>query len=358
MASEKKELEEMKYHGVTIHKNRHCGTWYTRIRINGEQNYISAKTQAECLKKLKIKINEKKLSESEQSEKHSLQSWYNKWFELFKKDRVKETTIVDYNKTLKYIPDSLMGKDISKITSMEIIEILNNEPHTRMRQKIYELLNALFTKALDYEIINKNVMKIIEKPKHIREKGIALNLEEQSEFVKGCDNCKWGNLYLLILYQGLRIGEALALTPSDIDLNKKVININKAMNTLGKIDSTKNKQSNRIVPIFAPSSRVIEKLDFNKKYIFDFSYTTAQKRLKELLIRINLPEISLHDLRHTFITNCKNEGIPEHIIQHWVGHEIGSKVTSRVYTHITEDANLFNINKLNNSKFYSSSTQK
>ena len=77
-------------------------------------------------------------------------------------------------------------------------------------------------------------------------------------------------------------------------------------------------------------------------------------RLKQAGIK----DISIHDLRHTFITNCKNAGIPEHIVQSWVGHQIGSKVTSSIYTHITEDSNLLNINKLNSSFFYSNSTHK
>lgn len=33
----------------------------------------------------------------------------------------------------------------------------------------------------------------------------------------------------------------------------------------------------------------------------------------------------IYDLRHTFISLCKDENIPEHIIQFLVGHEIGSK---------------------------------
>lgn len=343
----------MKFKGKTIRKNKKCNTWYTRIRINDQQIYISGKTQAECLKKLKEYINDGYSN----IKSPTLIEWYNKWFELFKKNKVKETTIYDYNKIIKKIPDNLLNKKIEKISSLEIIILLNSIQAERMKQKVYELLNALFEKAVDLDLIKKNILKIIEKPKHNVEKGIALNLEEQSIFINGCKNYKWGDLYLIILYQGLRIGEALALTIDDIEFNKKTLTINKAISEKGIITSTKNTQSNRIMPLFNPTIPILKKYNV-KNRLFNFSYKTVASRLKDLLKKLKLKDISLHDLRHTFITNCKNNGIPEHIVQSWVGHQIGSKVTSTVYTHLTEDANLFNINKLNSTKFYSNSTHK
>lgn len=347
-----KEQGELKFRGKTIRKNEKCNTWYTRIRIDNKQLYISGKTQADCMKQLKAVIK----NGNEKEEKNpTLIGWYNKWFELFKKNKVKETTIDDYKKILKKIPIDLLNKKINKITSLEIIVLLNSIEAERMKQKVYELLNTLFEKAVDFDLIKKNVLKQIEKPKHIVEKGVALNISEQATFIQGCKNYKWGNLFLTILYQGLRIGEALALTLTDVDFEKETLSINKAINEKGQLTETKNTQSTRIMPLFKPTQTILKTIQTNNR-IFNFSYTTATKRLKELLQYLNLKEISLHDLRHTFITNCKNAGIPEHIVQNWVGHQIGSKVTSTVYTHITEDANLFNINKLNETKFYSNST--
>lgn len=348
-----KEQDELKFRGVTIRKNEKCNTWYTRVRIDNKQLYISGKTQTDCMKQLKAII---KNGNKEEEKNPTLIGWYDKWFELFKKNKVKETTIDDYKKVLKKIPTDLLNKKINKITNLEIIILLNSIEAERMKQKVYELLNTLFEKAVDFDLIKKNILKQIEKPKHIVEKGVALNISEQATFIQGCKNYKWGNLFLTILYQGLRIGEALALTLTDVDFEKETLNINKAINEKGQLTETKNTQSTRIMPLFKPTQTILKTIQTNNR-IFNFSYTTATKRLKELLQHLNLKEISLHDLRHTFITNCKNAGIPEHIVQNWVGHQIGSKVTSTVYTHITEDANLFNINKLNETKFYSNSTQ-
>lgn len=335
----------MKYHGITIHKNKNCKTWYTRFRKDGVQHYISAKTQQECLDKLKQHLE---LPPKQKRNITTFIQWYNKWFDLFKKGKVEKSTINDYEFCLRQIPDKIKNKAIVKISSLEIINILDNINAERSKQKVYELLKAIFTKATAYKVIKSNIMDIIEKPKHEKEKGIALSNQEQQSFINACNTNKYGDMFKIILYQGLRIGEMLAITGNDIDLVNKKLIINKAINKDNKITHTKNKQSNRIMPLFNKTIEVIQKYQNINNRIFNISYTTTQRNLKAILKNANLSQnISIHDLRHTFITNCKNKNIPEHVIQALVGHEIGSNVTKQVYTHYNEKDNLSYIDKLN-----------
>jgi len=327
--------EEMKFQGKTIFKNTKCNTWYTRYRENGKQYFISGKTQKEVLTKLKERLNYIK---KEKRNIITLSDWYKQWLKLFKEDKVKESTIVDYEKSIKHIPKDVFNKDITKITSFQINNIINAISKKRTAQKVYELLNALYTKAKDYEIVPKNILDIIEKPKHIREHGIALNQKEQAKFIEECAKHIHGDIFLVILYQGLRIGECLGLTGNDIDLINNTLTINKAIDEKGRENTTKNNQSNRTMPIFTKTRELLKNYaTFGEKRIFNFSYYIPQKKLKEIVKITGIRNISLHDLRHTFITNCKNKEIPEHIIQSWVGHIIGSSVTSKIYTHVNKD---------------------
>jgi integrase len=50
--------------------------------------------------------------------------------------------------------------------------------------------------------------------------------------------------------------------------------------------------------------------------------------------------ITMHELRHTFITRCHEKQIDEILVQKWVGHTIGSTMTKGVYTHIADDKEL------------------
>ena len=355
VAPKEKEQQTMKIKGITIFKNKNCKTWYTRYRKDGKQYYISGKTQNEVAEKLRDKLN---IIKKEKQVGITLIQWFEKWLKLYKMGKVKQITINDYHNSIKHINENLLNKNIKQIKLEDLLNLLNGIDKERAKQKVYELLSTLFDKAEKHKIIKDNIMKLIEKPKHIKEKGIALNFEEQKQFINLCNKSKYGNIYKIVLYQGLRIGELLAIHKEDINLNNKTININKAINENNEISTTKNKQSIRIIPIFKPTLELLKNINTDNQRIFKTPYKTLYKDFTKLIKNSSLPKITLHDLRHTFITNCQNENIPEHIIQAWVGHEIASKVTKQVYTHTTTDANLFNINKLNQSKFYSNSTQK
>lgn len=346
-ATSNKEVTQVKYKGKTIHKNSKCNTWYTRIRFNRKQYYISAKTQAECIQKLKETINNQQkliLNRPILMGNITFIEWYNFWLTKFKKD-VKFETIRDYNKNLNKL-NNIKNKDIKKISSLDINLLLDQEEKPRAKQKLYEFLKPIFTKAKDYKIIPEDIFDVIEKPKHSKSIGIALTKEQQVEFINLCDRHTYGNLFKFILFQGLRICEALGLSYNDIDFINKKIHICKQLTTQGIVNNTKNEQSTRIIPLFNKTVSLIKNLHTNER-IFNISYQTANTKLNNIIKNSNLPKFTIHDLRHTFITNCQNNGIPEHVIQAIVGHEIGSKVTKQVYTHFNLEDNLFYINKLN-----------
>lgn len=334
----------MKINGITIYRQKNCCTWYARYSNNGKRFFISGKTQKEVAEKLKDALDIKR---RENLPYTTFEKWYNKWLNLFKIGNVKATTIADYEKSLKHIPKNILEKNIKNITSLEILELLNNIETPRTKQKVYEFLKELFTKAKNFSVIKNNPIDVIERPKYKRSEGIALNFEQQKTFINLCLKNKYGDIFLVALFEGLRIGEVLAITGNDLDFKNKTIKINKSLDRKSNFDTTKNKQSQREVPIFDCCLNILEKYsNLGYERIFNVGYGSVQKILKRVISESNLPDISCHDLRHTFITNCKNAEIPEHIVQSWVGHEIGSSVTKTVYTHITKDANLF-INKLN-----------
>lgn len=351
------ENKEMKIKGITIHKTKNCNTWYTRYRDNGKQYFISAKTQKECYNKLKEQLNI--ISKEKKPKHYTLQSWYEKWIELFKINKVKNSSLESYKSLMKNIPLKILNKNIKLITSIEIQETLHKIDKERQREKVFIFLKDIFTKAYKHKIIQEDIFDTLEKPKHIKKKGKALNLQEQTAFINACKNSNCGDFFLIVLYQGLRKGEAMAILKRNIDFTYNTLSINKSVNRHNQLYTTKNIYSDRTMPLFKPTIEILK--NYNQlntdERLFKFNPKTLQENFKIILKNAGLTnDIRIHDLRHTFITNCKNSNIPEHIVQSWVGHQIGSKVTSSIYTHI--DNNISNINANILDKFYSNSTQK
>ncbi len=58
---------------------------------------------------------------------------------------------------------------------------------------------------------------------------------------------------MLMLYAGLRRGELIALATSDIDLDNRIIHVNKSVYFEGPVcKSTKTEAGNRDIPIVGP----------------------------------------------------------------------------------------------------------
>jgi len=350
----------MKFQGKTIQKNKNSDTWYTRYRLNGKQYYISAKTQKDCYNKLKKALNiaDKQIISIPAIKKENtltLIEWYNQWLMLYKSKR-KESTIRGYKTSLNNLKP-ILDKNIKLITIEDVLNILNSNNAERQKQKDYELLNSLFKKALDHEKIDKNIMTKIDKPEHIKKNGKALTHNEEEKFINECKKIKYGDFYLVALYQGLRKGECLGITGKDIDFENNTLNIDKAINIHNKFDTTKNIVSVRKMPLFEKTKEILLKYKNIESRIFDISYHRIDDHTKNLKESLGF-DFSIKFLRYTFITRCQEQNIPEFITQSWCGHRIGSKVTRSVYTKYNAEDNNKYINILNNSKFYSNSTQK
>ena len=351
----------MKFQGITVIKRKDCNTWYARYRKDGKQHYISANTQKDCYDKLKmallqkIKQEIKELKQPKQKQQiTTLLEWFNEWLSIYKKD-VKQKTKKDFQYSMQYLKP-LHNMPLDNIKTLNILKVLNSITFERRKQTCYDLLKVLFTTAIANELIIKNPILSIEKPKHKKENGLALTNEDEIKLEKICleENL---DLFLVCLYQGLRRGEALALTGTDINLEQKTLTINKSLNEKNEFDTTKNCYSNRIMPLFDKTIPILQKYIGVEGRIFDFKYKWCDLTFQSILKRYDLnKKYSTHSLRHTFITRCQEKNIPLHIIQKWVGHNIGSKVTNAVYTHTRNDAELENI-RIYNEKSNSNRTQ-
>lgn len=347
----------MKYRNITIHKHKTCNTWYARYRANGKQFYVSAITQKDCYNKLKKALNKKAKEKSQQTREpveqkskttgYTLNEWFDIWFKTYKQGKVQDTTVLDYMASMRYI-EKLKKRKLKELTNIDIMQTVNAVPYERRRQKVYELLSALFKKAEQNRLIDFNPITD-DKPKHTRVNGIALS-EQDEKIIESLKDEKY-KIWVFAMFQGLRKGEVLALKKKNFDLKNKILVVESSLNIFNKLDKTKNKTSNRVMPLFDKSIKLIQPLLEQKEdeeRIFEISNQTAGKLFKQMIKDLNLNEkYTPHSLRHTFITKCQEAGVPLHIIQKWVGHTIGSKVTNSVYTHTRELAELENIEKMN-----------
>ena len=360
--SNEKETKMLKYQGITIHKSENCSTYYTRFRVGKKQYYISAYTQRECyekLKKAKSPTNVAKLLSSQNviTNDVSLEDWYKQWLTLYKIGKVKEETIRSYRSLYNSIPQEYKEMRMADIKLVDLLTLMQNCSSERQQQKFHDFMSMIFQKAVDNDIITKNLMRKVDKPKHKKTHSQALTSEQQNKLIEVCSKIENAEVILVALYQGFRRGEVLGLTRDCVDLEKKKITINKAWSQHNKFDTTKNDQSVRTIPMFESTYIILLKHKDKKpnERIFNLSTKQYELVLDKVRKESGLTDLKMKDMRSTFITNCMNMNFPIHIIQSWVGHALGSVVTTSVYTSHNDEADVEYINRIN-EKFKNSTT--
>ncbi len=141
---------------------------------------------------------------------------------------------------------------------------------------------------------------------------------------------------------GLRCSEILGLTWDNIDKTNLNIRINKQWKktkdgTFG-FGTLKSKNSYREIPIsknilnFLDKYKLANPVQINGR-IAPFSYDCINNYLNPLLRE--LADISIHELRHTYITMLISKGIDFKTVAKIAGHDV--KQTLSTYSHVTDD---------------------
>ena len=147
----------------------------------------------------------------------------------FNANLINESTYGRTLETFQHIQKSNIAEiKIQEVTTSELQDFLNSKKDyaNSYIDKFYEMLGRIFEEAIKRSLILNNPLKYVIKPKSSKkDKEVeALTIEEQKAFVKELENEQYKNILLIALHTGMRIGEILALKPSDIDFKNNVIN--------------------------------------------------------------------------------------------------------------------------------------
>ena len=156
---------------------------------------------------------------------------------------------------------------------------------------------------------------------------------------------------LLCLYTGLRLGELCALKWADLDFKNMSITVNGTVQRIAVQDhltktilleaAPKSESSRRTIPLTAEISELLARLKKDSPYVFGgikpLEPRTMQYRYKKLLRETGVDERNFHILRHTFATNCIENGMDVKTLSEILGHS-DVKITLNRYVHPTMDS--------------------
>lgn len=143
----------------------------------------------------------------------------------------------------------------------------------------------------------------------------------------------------LLLYTGMRLGEALALRREDFDLDRGEITVNKKLaweRNRPHIDHfTKTARGMRVVPLLDPLRDALPEWE---GYLFmDDALMTKQafRRGWEVYAKRTGVQCDRHSLRHEFVTFMYEAGLDAPAAAQITGHDV--TVMQQTYLHLAED---------------------
>ena len=218
-------------------------------------------------------------------------------------------------------------------------------------RNIHQMIGSAYNLAMEQKLVSKNPTQGCALPKVEHKEMRTLTADQLSAFFREARDSGVYELYYLDLATGLRRGELLGLKWTDIDLDRGVLKIQRAISRQnGKVMEAplKTKNAYRTLPLSADAIDVL-KAQKNKvgssEWVFPsptgcpMSPDSVLHMLQRVLKRAGLPRIRFHDLRHTFATMALQNGVDVKTVSSMLGH-YSAGFTLDTYAHVTTDAQM------------------
>ncbi len=359
---------------------RKDGRWVAQFLVEetGKQKQFYASSEAEAYKKLDQAQREQEQGILATGPQQKLKDYLNWWLEEVHKVRLRKGSYRRYRTVLdKHILPELGEIQLRKLTSQRIQAFYNKKLKEKQSpsslHSMHNVLHGGLKRAVKLRYISYNPSDGVSLPadKPLRP-GQSLTLEQARHLLRVAHGSRLEPIIGLILTTGMRHGELTALRWDHITFATETeigsISVRLTAERRGRTElfenEPKTEMSERTLPLIPAVSRLLEEHrqrqeEMKRKagpqweergLVFtsskgDYLYATDNREMFYRLVKkansipdesgqvLNLPDIHIHDLRHTASTLWESLGISEKMRQEWLGHA-SLKMTRIVYTHV------------------------
>lgn len=370
--------------GAGTIRKRSDGRWEARFTTGFNpatgkqmQKSIYGKTQKEVREKLTEVTMEVDTGVYIEPSKMTLEQWMGIWLDEYMFDK-KWSTVKHYKAQVKTNILPALGRyPLSQLDPHLIQTFYNSLLRGKGRAKplnpktirnIHGILSKCLSTAVKLEYMRRNPAESVTLPRVERKEIKPLTDEQVSKMVAQAGNDGFGTLFKVVVFTGLRLGEALGLTWDCIDFQKNRLTINKQLQKRPLADGgfTFAPLKNDKVRVIAPAPFVLNLLkQWNQKQAEDrlaagclwqgwksdkerqnaIVFTnelgghlhpqTVLVHFKKLAASVGAPQARVHDLRHTYAVLSLQNGDDVKTVQENLGHATAA-FTLDVYGHVSE----------------------
>ena len=331
-------------------------------KYNGKQYVAYGKTEYEAMEKLAEKMAEVKRGEELLSDSMTVSAWYKQWLETYKKPKgLTDKSLGMYDEKFnKYIRPRIGTMKLRDVKEAHLQRILNEQEGMSYSHcsKVRIVLQQMFKRARQSRLIIHDPAELLELPRSKKGTRRSITDEERAAILSVAETSRSGLWILTLLYTGMRRGEALALSYSDIDRKAGVIHVTKKLSYAANGQRPqmethlKSKNGERDIPLLKPLADALPKdhigLIFPGEDGGFMKSSEITKNWKHYCRDVGLNEmvyggggkavetfpITPHCFRHSFATICYEAGLDPRQAAEILGDT--PEVLEGVYTHLRD----------------------
>lgn len=261
----------------------------------------------------------------------TLNEFFEKWLKTVSRIKTSERTSDGresrYN---RYFRKTIGVRRLDKLNVLDIQkiygEMLERGLSGQTIKGAHSVLRCALNQAVKWNLLSRNPSMYVELPKVERKERRVLTAEESRRFISASDTIKHGLIFEFALLTGMRPEEFLSVQWGDIDFERNTVQVRRALvRHKGKWSFKEPKTSKSRRTIVLPGSimhklikhknkQIIQKLSAlnlweNHDLVFCSEFGTPHsipnltyRYFRPILLKAELPQIRLYDLRHTHAT--------------------------------------------------------
>lgn len=270
---------------------------------------------------------------------------YKRWYSEKFNDESNPSTIRNYQSAYKHC-EQLYNMKMSEIRPPQLQAVIDSVDSYNNKKRIQTLFNKMYDWCIRHDCIKKDYS--LQTNINVKSDSPAERNPFTMQEIQKLWDLKSSNEYipliLMLIYSGVRISELLDLQKKDVHLDEQYFYVRQSKTDSGV----------RIVPI---ADKVLPFWEyFIKKSDCEYAvcsvsgqrltYDNFKRRYwKEIMLQLNMDH-TIHETRHTFISQMVTKNINMTIIKKIVGHKSIMNLTERIYTHIEISELVEAVNKL------------